>query len=85
MKSTKLFFISTLVALAFILGSCGATAEKNNAEEAKVECNDELKKEHDCAHAKTDTCETEKAKEHDCDHEHEAEAQEEKAADCDSK
>jgi len=44
MKSTKLFFISTLVALAFILGSCGATTEKNDAAEAKVECNNELKK-----------------------------------------
>jgi len=71
MKNTKLLLISTLVAIAFLLGSCGPTAEKNKAENAKVECNDELKAEHDCEHAKVDTCKTEEGAAHDCDHDHE--------------
>ena len=80
MKNTRLFLITSLVAAAFLLGSCGASAEKTDAEKTKVECNDELKKEHDCEHAKTDSCKTEEAKAHDCDHDHEA--TKEKAKDC---
>lgn len=79
MKNTKLFLISTLVAVAFLLGSCGTAAEKNKTEKAKVECSDEQKKEHDCEHAKTDTCKTEEGTAHDCDHEN----TEEKSKDCD--
>ncbi|HCX98871.1 MAG TPA: hypothetical protein DG754_01915 [Bacteroidales bacterium] len=75
MKNTKLFLISTLVAIAFLLGSCGTTTEKNKAENANVECSDELKAGHDCEHAKVDTCKTEEGAAHDCDHDHE-EAQE---------
>ena len=84
MKNTKLFLISTLVAIAFLLGSCGTTAEKNKTEKAKVECSDEQKKEHDGEHAKTDSCKTEEGTEevtaHDCDHDHEG--TQEKSEDC---
>lgn len=79
MKNTKLLLISTLVAIAFLLGSCGTTAEKNKTEKAKVECSDEQKKEHDCEHAKADTCKTEEETAHDCDHDHDHEGAQEKS------